>query len=347
MFSTCIRCRNDLGRNRLLSHLPVGQRIAYELTHGRLWVVCARCGAWNLTPIEDRWEALEECERLFTSASVRASDATIGLAQIGQNTELVRIGASATRSDIANWRYGIRLRRRRGWFLYGAAILAGLSIALIPKVHFTIEFPLVAAWVLAIVAVWVVTIRNFLSEKLLKLQLSNARLRDHVSLGDLPQVRLRRSGDRGHIGVILPSRASAPMLFGAPATAYLSKILPLLNWMGGSPNEIEAAIALVEKAEGPALRDEAQLAPWERLLRGKKRVTLIDLPMPQRLALEMAVEEARELKALEGRAIRLQPAWEEAEEIAAIADDLLVPPTIHTWLARLKLLKGKPPNSAA
>ncbi len=46
---------------------------------------------------------------------------------------------------------------------------------------------------------------------------------------------------------------------------------------------------------------------------------------PTRLALEMALHEEDERRALEGELWRLEQAWREAEEIAAIADDLLLP----------------------
>lgn len=348
MFSHCVRCRHDLGRNHTLTHLSVGRRIAYELAHGRLWVICRRCGAWNLTPIEDRWEALEECERLFGSAPERGSDVAIGVARL-QGVELVRVGPAATRSDIANQRYGTRLRTRRGWFLYGAAILAGLSLALVPSlagVHATFDYPLAVAWVLAIAAVWLSALRDYLSDKLLGMRLRATRLFATIPLYDVPQIRLRRTGAHGHIGVIVPSRPEAPMLMGTDALRYLGRILPFTNWKSGSTREIDAAIALVERAEAPPIRGEVGLAPWERLLQGKKRVALSDLPTSRLLALEMAIDEALELNALQGRAIRLQPAWKEAEEIASIADELLVPSIVPAWLARLRSRKGKPPESA-
>jgi hypothetical protein len=53
------------------------------------------------------------------------------------------------------------------------------------------------------------------------------------------------------------------------------------------------------------------------------------LPRVQRLALEMALHEISEQHALEEEIETLERAWREAEEIAAIADDLLVPPSIE------------------
>ena len=49
------------------------------------------------------------------------------------------------------------------------------------------------------------------------------------------------------------------------------------------------------------------------------------MPKPTRLALEMALHEEQERRALEGELWRLERAWHEAEEIAAIADNLLLP----------------------
>ena len=52
---------------------------------------------------------------------------------------------------------------------------------------------------------------------------------------------------------------------------------------------------------------------------------IVKLPKPTRLALEMALHEEDERRALEGELWRLEQAWREAEEIAGIADDLLLP----------------------
>ena len=49
------------------------------------------------------------------------------------------------------------------------------------------------------------------------------------------------------------------------------------------------------------------------------------MPKPTRLALEMALHEERERRALEGELWVLEQAWKEAEEIAGIADSLLLP----------------------
>jgi hypothetical protein len=55
-----------------------------------------------------------------------------------------------------------------------------------------------------------------------------------------------------------------------------------------------------------------------------------------RLALEMAAHEEQERRALEGELGELERAWQEAEQIAAIADDLLLPPSVADRLRRLR-----------
>ncbi|HEV8214332.1 MAG TPA: hypothetical protein VGP95_00815, partial [Gemmatimonadaceae bacterium] len=55
-----------------------------------------------------------------------------------------------------------------------------------------------------------------------------------------------------------------------------------------------------------------------------------------RLALEMASHEENERRALEGELHLLESAWRDAEEIAAIADGLLLPDETGDQLDTLK-----------
>ena len=112
MYRTCLFCNHDLGRNDVLPTFPVGTRLAFDPERGRLWAVCRRCDRWNLAPIEERWEAVEECERLFRATRLRYSTGNVGLAQLRSGVDLVRIGR-ALRPEIAAWRYGRLLARWR------------------------------------------------------------------------------------------------------------------------------------------------------------------------------------------------------------------------------------------
>src|ERR687893_942294 len=93
MYAHCLFCAADLGANEVVEHFPVGRRLAFDAARGRLWVVCRRCLRWNLTPLEERWEAIEECERLFQDTRLRVSTDQVGLARLREGLELVRIGA--------------------------------------------------------------------------------------------------------------------------------------------------------------------------------------------------------------------------------------------------------------
>ena len=93
-------------------------------------MICTRCGRWNLTPLEERWEAIDECERLFRGTRLRMSTDNVGLARFRGGFELVRIGP-ALLPEIASWRYGARLARfepdheqQRGLFMRGARLIA-------------------------------------------------------------------------------------------------------------------------------------------------------------------------------------------------------------------------------
>ncbi|HET6701822.1 MAG TPA: hypothetical protein VFH14_08470, partial [Gemmatimonadaceae bacterium] len=54
----------------------------------------------------------------------------------------------------------------------------------------------------------------------------------------------------------------------------------------------------------------------------------------RRLAFEMALHEEQERRALQGELIALEQAWRDAEEIAKISDNLLVPESDEEWLRK-------------
>ncbi|HYC52141.1 MAG TPA: hypothetical protein VEB19_13585 [Gemmatimonadaceae bacterium] len=142
MYSHCLFCKAGLGSNESVEHFPVGKRLAFDPAKGRLWVVCPVCARWNLTPIEERWEAIEECERHYRGQRLRAQTDNIGIAKLNSGLELVRIGP-ALRPEFAAWRYGrmfsARFRRRMvtvgagtavagtGIVLFGAPVMAAIA----------------------------------------------------------------------------------------------------------------------------------------------------------------------------------------------------------------------------
>jgi len=82
--------------------------LAYDPQIGRLWEVCSGCGRWNLTPLEDRWETLEACERAVHDRGVeRLRTPHLSLLDV-KDGELIRVGDPA-RGEFVDWRYGPRL----------------------------------------------------------------------------------------------------------------------------------------------------------------------------------------------------------------------------------------------
>ena len=120
-------------------------------------------------------------------------------------------------------------------------------------------------------------------------------------------------------------------LYGDEAQRAAGYVLPAINWAGAERREVQEAVELIEQSSrSPAdfVRDVARRAGAGRRLQ--------DLPNAARLALEMASHEESERRAMEGELAELERAWKDAEEIAAIADDLFVPAGVRATLERMR-----------
>jgi hypothetical protein len=127
MYRTCcLYCDADLGGNSALDTFPVGRRVAFDDRRGRLWVVCARCSRWNLSPLETRWETVDECARLFPTLRRQAATDEVTLAWGEDRFSLVAIGRGTTANELAAWRYGRILLRRR---VRALPLVAGVTAA--------------------------------------------------------------------------------------------------------------------------------------------------------------------------------------------------------------------------
>src|SRR5207248_5350568 len=120
-----------------IESFPIGRRLAFDAKKRRLWVVCERCGRWNLSPLDERLDAIDQCERGFRSTTLRVSTDNIGLARLADGLELVRIG-TPLRPEFAAWRYGTRFNRRRRRVQFatatGVTAAAALGIAVAPAI---------------------------------------------------------------------------------------------------------------------------------------------------------------------------------------------------------------------
>ena len=133
---------------------------------------------------------------------------------------------------------------------------------------------------------------------------------------------------------------------------FRSIVVPKVNRFGGNKNTVADAVEEIESLGNSEryLRYLAELAPslTKRIdagvspRRAKMRQSafhkygLYSIPAPQRLALEMALHEEAERRAMEGELAELERAWRDAEEIAGISDSLLVPESVDEQFRKLK-----------
>lgn len=329
MYSHCIYCRSGLGSNRVLAHTPVGHRLAFDAARGRVWVVCPSCDRWNLTPLSDRWEAIEECSNRFEETPLRASSARVVLARLSDGTELIRIGRSAF-PEFAVWRYGAVLRGRRQRLVRNAA--AGATI--LATCSLLVGGPgLMVVTLLTAASFWWVARSD--SERLLATIPRRHGHALHIRQHDLPRVRLVAETAVHPWRLLLPPETS---IAGRAAIRALSSLMPHMNASGASSGTVRAALEEMAGVERPAdyFNSVAQRYP-----------IIAKAPRSVRLALEMAAnEQSEELLMSEDLAV-LTEQWRTAEEIAAIADRLLIPARVERALENLKLKKVQPSPSGS
>ena len=355
MYSTCLFCNRPLGENEAIEEFPVGHRLAYDAAKGRLWVVCRRCERWNLSPLETRWEAIEACERRFRDTRLRVSTDNIGLARLPEGLELVRVG-EPQRPEFAAWRYGDQFgRRRQRAIAYTAAGAAGLGVVVAGG----------AALGLSIGGGWygfIGVYNSWVNERTV------ARVRDldgnpiRVQTKHLLESRIiPASGSDGWAldlayvpgwekGNTKDKQMESLLLEGDIAVRVAGQLMARVNRRGGKRAAVQDAVSQIEESGNPEaylrdaarvsekLRDAGAVALEEKRRRKRSRArhtrkgSLQALPTEMKLAVEMATQEQAEREAMEGELAMLEAAWQAAEEIAAIADNLLVPKSAEEFI---------------
>jgi hypothetical protein len=252
MYSTCLHCHKPLGRNEAVEHFPVGRRLAFDSAKGRLWVVCQHCARWNLTPIEERWEAVEESERAFRAQRLRAQTDNVGLVRLPDSTELIRIG-QPLRPEFAAWRYGVVFRqhfRRRVALASGAGLIAGVAgVTLVggmlgPSALFFA--PVATMWATHLVRAGrdlrrTLAMIEVVGENGKPLSVSRAHL-DHSRIVARPGEPVR---------LVLQHFTGIQELAGDRATRALSTLLARVNGAGGSAKTVSEAATMIADAGDP------------------------------------------------------------------------------------------------
>ena len=349
MYTACIFCHAPFGDNDHIEHFPVGRRLAFDSAKGRLWVVCQKCAQWNLTPLEERWEAVEECERAFRMVRTRASTAEIGLARLQDGLDLVRIG-SPLRPEFAAWRFGdqLGLRRRDSLlrFLGGSSMAAGTA-ASIASAAGAIGLGLFGpGLIVGGAALAVAGVRRSVKRSGVRGVRVRAENNEVIDLTDRALIGIEMRSDVGPTPFKLaltymdtdPSMPeNGPMtthatIAGQEAVRAARILLPRVNSFGAGRRVVQDAVRGIEDA-GSVERFIPQAMQRIRNA-GLAYSPLWTYPQDVRLGLEIVLHEESERKALEGELAELEAAWREAEHVAGIADSLLLPPHVDAFMKR-------------
>lgn len=374
MYQHCIFCSRALGRNESLEHFPVGRTIAFDAGKGRLWAVCPRCGRWNLAPLEERWEAVESADRLFVDTRQRVHAENIGLAHLNDGTRLVRIGR-ALPAEFAAWRYGRQLADRRRRYALGVAAsatvgLSALSVGVTPVA--AVGLLIGYGWIL-----WDEVARRHRASEVIHLPCeaesasSRPVLRGRIAAASL----VRGADDEIALNLDLRSHGGgrqdeAVTLTGADASSALGRLLRQVNPCGAGHHALSIALGMIECAGSsdaylrqlgsqsfpldlPGVASDLHLDRFLQLRRSVRRARQTDFPPESpvaSLALEIALHEQSERQVFDGELSFLRARWQQAEEIAAIADSLAPSASVMHRLERLRsrTVPGPPsPGSSA
>ena len=324
MYLTCAFCSGALGGDGGSSGLAVGRRFAYDGWKSRAWVICQRCGRWNLTPVDSRLEAVAALERMAAAGRIAATTEQVALVRVDAY-DVVRVG-KPPRVEMATWRYGERIKARQREKMKVvvpvAIAVVGLSVAVNIAAGGTMgafmgQIPSLANGIYTgLVGNRKVPIEPPICAHCGKVMVlrsrhvRNARLQHGMGADLALLLRCPRCKDEG------------ALLEGADAETALRSGLTYLN--------LRHSRRLKKKASEAALQVNACGGPEAFLTRQAQReVTVATYKGAEALALEMSVDEQAELRELERQ-------WRDAEEIAEISDNLLTPPAIDDELKRLK-----------
>jgi hypothetical protein len=296
-----------------------------------------------------------QCVRLFSSTRLKVSTDNIGMSRLREGLELVRIG-SPQRPEMAAWRYGDQFGRRRMRYM-AYTVGAGVAVAGVMFGGPLLGFGSIAGggwglWQGANALIKAARDRVVRTRVAIPGQDKPSLIRGR----DLKRIVLGTSDGRVSLRLPYNRGAVAPGMYPIEVTLQdeaamraISTVLPAVNVKGGSKQDVQTAVQHLETSPDPVrLFQRATNAGGDQWSRSGPRrrsrrpaiaeaETFIDrIPRTMLLAMEMAAHEDVERRAMEGELAILEAAWRQAEEIAAISDNLLVPPQVDAELANLK-----------
>ena len=323
LFAHCLFCERPFAACDALGGFACGRRVAWDPARGRLWAICDACHRWTLAPFEDRLQVIGALERMARDRGRLALQTANVALLYADPLVLLRVGR-ASLPEQSWWRYGRELRRRRHLYESRGSRVSAYSFAAVASLSESIgltDTGLKIAWDAAPVAD-ILRWRHF----------STAAWRGRVRCLHCNSVLLALRFDlswwvrplvdeNGDIALGVPCDRCDPWtpekvyrIAGGEAEEALRRVLAYQNIAGASERMLNEATREIENA-GSALE-------YARLLPGR-RASLWKLGPVRTLALEVALNERMERRALEREVRELENAWQREEEVARIIDEEL------------------------
>ncbi len=339
----CLFCHAPFEEGWRFGGLPPAFRIAFDPGRERVWIVCGSCFRWNLWPPEEQGGAISALERVAADrGQLLARTENISLLVVG-DVILIRVG-NAELQERAFWRYGREvLARERAYrstgaklsaYAYGALATVAESVGLGDrnfKVRFEDGFTAeILRWRRFGWAAWFGRLQCPSCGSYLR------AARFDLSWWFYPMLD---EGGKLALGVPCPrcdpwTPAKIYHLQGYEAESTLRRVLAYQNITGAGEGALEAAVKEVQRAGTPDMYLEgvARDSPFLR-----------ELSFPQAVALEIALNEGVERRALEVEARGLEFMWRKEEELARIMEEELDDRGFRSrWWAGGR--KGEPPE---
>lgn len=338
MYTRCLTCAGPFEANDALEHFPHGRRVAYDPGRGRLWAVCRTCKRWSLAPIEERWEALEELEKVVRDRA-RLLSQTDNIALLrAERLEIVRVGRANLQEE-AWWRYGRELTGRKrqadrlgmaGAVAAGAVVVGGWATGGVTLLgawflmgHAPDSLKDAARWLRFGSAAW----RGRAECANCGYVFTSVPYRNRGALGLFP------GGEPGalELAARCPNcgqyREAGLRLRGHEADRTLRRVLAYHHFAGASERRVRSAARLIQEAGSPEDLTRIVVKDGRRLG---------DLQRTGAIALEIAANESSEQRLLELELADLEAHWREEEELASIIDGELTPlPTLEALRRKL------------
>lgn len=344
MYPTCIGCGRGLGSNSIISTCRLGKRIAFDAERGRLWVICGHCDRWNLVPIEERWEAIEECQSLTNASSAAGEGAGVTAYRLSRNLTLFRVGTCDT-IKLAQWRYAPLVRRRMR--LHGLSeIIEQVSGRILALFGGSLGYA-ISGWSGLILGVLAIGIAYGLLSRLEGRRIVAFGRKDGttptpIRIRHLASTQIFADSEWPFFLVDVLSDDGPITLRGDRAlfVAYLELVRARED---GTADDLRSALESLETFETSEdfiqhltrriARDHQRFAETERPEAQFDFSGILQrLPTRSRLGLEISLTDLIERSVSSSRLTALRSRWLEADELATIADDLLLPHWIGAWI---------------